>query len=96
MHGHSRLSDIAPRPLLVWPRLFSGSRTKAGYYLDYLNFPARVTIMYLTVSVSGTSISEVTVGVAGPKHSQLGNVYDLEPYVKALAGTPVRIGPLPG
>jgi hypothetical protein len=56
-----------------------------------------VTTMYLAVPASDTEATGgETVGIAGPNLSTLGHVYDLDPYVRALAGTHVPIGPLPG
>jgi hypothetical protein len=56
-----------------------------------------VTTLYLAVPASDTGSSGgESLGVAGPKLSALGHVYDLDPYVRALVGTPVSIGPLTG
>jgi hypothetical protein len=59
--------------------------------------PPRITTMYVAVPASDTkSTGGVAVGVAGPNLSTVGHVYDLDPYVKALAGKSVPVGPLPG
>ena len=44
--------------------------------------------------VSGTTTG-IAVGVGAPDMAKLGRVYDLDPYIKALAGVTVPIGPIP-
>jgi hypothetical protein len=38
----------------------------------------------------------IAVGVGRPNMPKLGKVYDLDPYIKSLAGVTVPVGPLPG
>jgi hypothetical protein len=59
--------------------------------------PPGSTTMYVAVpTFDSDEVLGEAVGVAGPNLSTLGRVYDLDPYVKALARTHVPIGPLPG
>ena len=44
---------------------------------------------------AGTTIG-VAVGAGTPNMAALGRVYNLDPYIRALAGVRVAIGPLPG
>ena len=56
-----------------------------------------VSTMVLELSlplVSGTTTG-IAVGVGAPDMAKLGRVYDLDPYIKALAGVTVPIGPIP-
>jgi hypothetical protein len=58
--------------------------------------PPHITTMYLAEPASHSAgILGGAFGVAGPNLSTLGHVYDLDPYVKALAGTKVPHGPPP-
>jgi hypothetical protein len=58
----------------------------------------RVSTMVLQLPVPLTSgdTNGVAVGVGTPNMAKLGRVYDLDPYLKSLAGTTVRIGPFAG
>jgi len=57
----------------------------------------RVSSMVLELSNPLTSgaTKGVAVGVGSPDMAKLGRVYDLDPYIKSLAGVSVPIGPLP-
>ena len=58
----------------------------------------QVTTMVLELPIPLTSgaTTGVAVGVGTPDMAMLGNVYDLDPYIRSLAGVSVPIGPLPG
>ena len=45
--------------------------------------------------VSGTTAG-IAVGVGTPNMAKLGRTYELDPYIKSLAGVAVPIGPFPG
>lgn len=54
------------------------------------------TMVLLVPMANGEGTSGIGVGVGDPNLATLGRVYDLDPYVKSLAGVSVPIGPLPG
>lgn len=54
-----------------------------------------ISTMVLEVQIGGAT-NGVAVGVGDPDLSDLGRIYDLDPYVASLGGMPVPIGPLPG
>jgi len=57
----------------------------------------RVSTMVLQLPLPLTGgTTGVAVGVGTPNMAKLGRVYDLDPYIKSLAGVTVPIGPLPG
>lgn len=53
-------------------------------------------VMQLPLPLEGGATTGVAVGVGAPNMAKLGQVYDLDPYIKSLAGVTVPIGPLPG
>jgi hypothetical protein len=59
---------------------------------------ARVSTMVLQLPfpLAPGATTGVAVGAGTPVLAELGHIYDLDPYVRSLAGTPVPIGPLPG
>jgi hypothetical protein len=57
--------------------------------------PVATMVLEIPMPIS-QSTNAVYVGVGHPDLSKLGHVYDLDPYVRSLAGVSVRIGPLPG
>jgi hypothetical protein len=57
--------------------------------------PVTTMVLELPVPISEAT-NGVAVGVGTPDLSKLGHAYDLDPYIKSLAGVSVPIGPLPG
>jgi hypothetical protein len=53
-------------------------------------------VLQLPIPLAPGATTGIAVGVGSPLLAKLGHVYDLDPYVKSLAGTPVPIGPVPG
>lgn len=53
-------------------------------------------VLQLPIPFAPGATTGIAVGVGSPLLAKLGRVYDLDPYVKSLAGTPVPIGPVPG
>ena len=41
-------------------------------------------------------LRRVETALGTPDLAELGRIYDLDPYIKSLAGVPVPIGPVPG
>jgi hypothetical protein len=57
----------------------------------------RVSTMVLELPLPLTNgTTGIAVGVGTPDMTKLGQVYDLDPYIKSLAGVTVPVGPLPG
>ncbi len=55
-----------------------------------------ISTMVLELPISLTGTTGVAVGVGTPDMAMLGSVYNLDPYMRSLAGVSVPIGPLPG
>lgn len=53
-------------------------------------------VLQLPIPLAKAGTTGAAVGVGAPDMAKLGNVYDLDPYIRSLAGAPVPIGPLPG
>ena len=53
-------------------------------------------VLELPMPLAGGATTGVSVGVGTPSMAKLGRVYDLDPYIKSLAGVTVPVGPLPG
>ena len=56
----------------------------------------QISTMVLQLPLSLTGTTGVAVGVGTPDMAKLGSVYNLDPYIRSLAGVSVPIGPLPG
>ena len=57
----------------------------------------RISTMVLELPIPLTNgTTGIAVGVGTPDMTKLGQVYDLDPYIKSLAGVSVPKGPLPG
>jgi hypothetical protein len=57
----------------------------------------RVSTMVLELPLPLTNgTTGIAVGIGTPDMTKLGEVYDLDPYIKSLAGVTIPIGPLPG
>ena len=53
-------------------------------------------VLQLPLPLARGTTTGVAVGVGTPNLATLGRVYNLDPYIKSLAGVRVPIGPLPG
>jgi len=53
-------------------------------------------VLQLPVPLASGATTGVAVGVGTPDMAKLGTVYNLDPYIRSLAGVSVPIGPLPG
>jgi hypothetical protein len=53
-------------------------------------------VLELPIPLPSGATTGVAVGVGTPDLAKLGHIYDLDPYVKSLAGVSVPKGPLPG
>lgn len=53
-------------------------------------------VLQLPVPLASGATTGVAVGVGTPDMAKLGTVYNLNPYIRSLAGVSVPIGPLPG
>ena len=53
-------------------------------------------VLELPIPLTRGATTGIAVGVGTPDMAKLGRVYDLDPYIKSLAGVSVPIGPLPG
>jgi hypothetical protein len=57
----------------------------------------RVSTMVLELPLPLTNgTTGIAVGIGTPDMTKLGEVYDLDPYIKSLAGVTIPVGPLPG
>ncbi len=53
-------------------------------------------VLQLPLPLASGATTGVAVGLGAPNMAELGRIYDLDPYIKSLAGVTVPIGPLPG
>lgn len=53
-------------------------------------------VLQLSIPLAPGATAGVAVGVGTPALGKLGHTYDLDPYIKSLAGVSVPIGPVPG
>ena len=53
-------------------------------------------VLQLPIPLVPGATTGVAVGMGTPVVAKLGHTYDLDPYIKPLAGVPVAIGPVPG
>jgi hypothetical protein len=53
-------------------------------------------VLQLPLRPTEGATTGIAVGVGTPTMAKLGRVYDLDPYIRSLAGVTVPIGPLPG
>jgi hypothetical protein len=53
-------------------------------------------VLQLPIPLTSRATTGVAVGVGTPDMTKLGHVYDLNPYIRSLAGASVPIGPVPG
>jgi hypothetical protein len=53
-------------------------------------------VLQLPVRLTNGASTGIAVGVGLPNMAKLGRVYDLDPYIRSLAGVTVPIGPFPG
>jgi hypothetical protein len=53
-------------------------------------------VLQLPIPLASGATTGVAVGVGTPDLAKLGHIYDLDPYIKSLAGVSVPKGPLPG
>ena len=63
---------------------------------DPSSVPVSPMVLQLPIPLTSGATTGVAVGVGTPDMAKLGQVYDLDPYIKSLAGVPVPIGPVPG
>jgi hypothetical protein len=63
---------------------------------DPLSVRVSTMVLQLSLPLAGGATAGVAVGAGTPNMVKLGRVYDLDPYIKSLAGIKVPIGPLPG
>ena len=61
-----------------------------------LSVPVSTMVLQLPFPLTTGATTGVAVGVGTPDMPKLGQVYDLDPYIRSLAGVSVPIGPLPG
>jgi hypothetical protein len=52
-------------------------------------------VLQLPIPLTSGATTGVAVGVGTPDMAELGTVYNLDPYIRSLAGVSVPIGPLP-
>lgn len=52
-------------------------------------------VLQLPIPLTSGATTGVAVGVGTPDMAKLGKVYNLDPYIKSLAGVSVPIGPVP-
>jgi len=64
--------------------------------IDPAAVPISTMVLQLPIPYAHGTTTGVAVGLGSPKLAKLGHTYDLDPYIKSLAGVPVRIGPVPG
>jgi hypothetical protein len=57
---------------------------------------ASTMVLQLPLRLTDGATTGIAVGVGNPNMAKLGRVYDLDPYIRSLAGVTVPIGPLPG
>ena len=62
---------------------------------DPLSVPVSTMVLELPFPLTAGATTGVAVGVGTPNMAKLGQVYNLGPYIRSLAGVAVRIGPLP-
>jgi hypothetical protein len=58
--------------------------------------PVSTMVLELPLPLVSGATTGIAVGVGTPNMAKLGRTYDLDPYIKSLAGATVPIGPLPG
>jgi len=58
--------------------------------------PVSTMVLELPLPLAAGATTGVAVGVGAPPLAQLGRVYDLDPYLRSLAGASVTVGPVPG
>ena len=63
---------------------------------DPLSVQVTTMVLELPIPLTSGSTTGVAVGVGTPDMAKLADVYDLDPYIRSLAGVSVPIGPLPG
>ena len=63
---------------------------------DPLSVRVSTMVLQLPLPLADGATTGVAVGVGTPNMAKLGRVYDLDPYIKSLAGVTVPIGPVPG
>lgn len=62
---------------------------------DPSSVPISTMVLELPMPLTSATTG-IAVGVGSPNVAKLGPVYDLDPYIKSLAGVSVPKGPLPG
>ena len=63
---------------------------------DPSSVPVSPMVLQPPIPLTSGATTGVAVGVGTPDMAKLGKVYDLDPYIKSLAGVAVPIGPVPG
>jgi hypothetical protein len=63
---------------------------------DPSSVPVSTMVLQLPIPLVSAATTGVAVGVGTPELAKLGEVFDLDPYIRSLARMPVPIGPLPG
>ncbi len=63
---------------------------------DPSNVRMSTMVLQLPIPLARGATVGIAVGVGTPVLSLLARTYDLDPYIKSLAGVPVLVGPVPG
>ncbi len=63
---------------------------------DPASVKASTMVLQLPLPLADGTTTGVAVGAGTPNMAALGRVYNLDPYIRSLAGVRVPIGPLPG
>lgn len=63
---------------------------------DPSTVPMSTMVLQLPIPLAHAATTGVAVGVGTPVLAKLGHTYNLDPYIKSLAGVRVPVGPLPG
>lgn len=84
-----------PEYVVVLSGRFSTGGCPSTTTTDPLATPVSTMVLELPIPLTSGATTGVAVGVGTPNMTRLGQVYKLDPYIRSLAGVPIRIGPLP-